>query len=353
MGTVVDAINSRPRAERAALVVPYQWTADEKTDFVTRFNSRVHDAWSARHPFHATKAYWEDLGAETDVEATLHAGAKGEQEHVSLSSYKVPDDYVGGIGVVNSGAGGATDNRMTLNSNDVTTRNDNLLRWSSSFPAGSATLDAAGKAEVRAIGGTFREGEKHCATCGAVVGVLDGSSNTMKVRVQGEGADPEANARERYAAVQTELVAGGLTGDNRTTFEYGGVGHRVSFAVGDGLAQVVAAHEAGHMFGLGDEYAVQAGSNISGTGAGAGTAAAHDQLAKDMGLKGSVHENNDGIMSLGAVVRPQHYSSFFWALKDVTGMDEWALGPTQAVSAPGEEPAVGDFPTPDHETSVA
>ena len=63
-----------------------------------------------------------------------------------------------------------------------------------------------------------------------------------------------------------------------------------------------------------------------GTGPAAGGATKHDQLAKDMGLEGAVAENNDNIMSIGGVVRPQHYATFFWALKEITGMEEWMLG---------------------------
>jgi len=348
MQSVVDAINSRPKAERPGLAVPYQWAADQKDDFVSRFNQGVQSAWSERFPFHAKRTHWEDLGANVEVESTLHAGAKKDGEHVSLTSYKVADDFVGGIGVVKSGKD-ATNNEMSLNSTDAGSRTDNLLRWDAAFPTDSSTLDAPNKAAVQRIGGTFRDGEKRCGTCGAVAGVLDEGSNAMTIRVPGQGADPQSLARERYAEIVKELTAGGFSGAGRLKFEYAGEGARVDFAVGGGVAQVVAAHEAGHMFGLGDEYAVQEGSNISGTGKGAGEAAKHDKLAKDMGLPGSVHENNDGMMSLGSVVRPQHYSTFFWALKDVTSMNDWELGPTKTVTAPGEAPAVGDFPVADRD----
>lgn len=222
------------------------------------------------------------------------------------------------------------------------TRNDNLLRWNAAFVPGADTLDADNKASVQRIGGTFREGTKRCATCGAVTGVLDGGSDAMTVRVTGQGADPQASARARDTEVQgahRRWVQRRRSAQLRVRRG----GDRVDFVVGGGVAQNVAAHEAGHMFGLGDECAVQDGSNISGTGKKAGEASKHDQLAKDMGLPGAVHENNDGMMSLGSVVRPQHYSTFFWALKEVSGMNDWALGPTQAVSEPGAA-AAGEQP---------
>ena len=40
-------------------------------------------------------------------------------------------------------------------------------------------------------------------------------------------------------------------------------------------------------------------------------------------------------MSLGAAVKPQHYMTFLEALKDVSGMADWALGPATGVLPPG------------------
>jgi hypothetical protein len=35
------------------------------------------------------------------------------------------------------------------------------------------------------------------------------------------------------------------------------------------------------------------------------------------------------MMSVGTVVRPQHYSTFHEALEAITGIDEWVLGRKQ------------------------
>ena len=100
---------------------------------------------------------------------------------------------------------------------------------------------------------------------------------------------------------------------------------RVDIIVDSGEAQIVAAHEFGHAMGLGDEYASGFG------GPAAGTRAGHDQLVKNMtdesggNLPGAIRENTDSIMSVGNVVRPQHYSTFDKALKQVTGVSEWSI----------------------------
>ena len=67
----------------------------------------------------------------------------------------------------------------------------------------------------------------------------------------------------------------------------------------------------------------------------------HDAATRKMtdasgaNLPGAVVENNNNIMSVGGEVQAQHYSTFHEALRAVTGIEEWALGPKQARPAPG------------------
>jgi hypothetical protein len=106
---------------------------------------------------------------------------------------------------------------------------------------------------------------------------------------------------------------------------------------------VIAAHEFGHTFGLGDQYATHdtAGNptTITGTGAPTGGAASHDALTKQMlddsgaNLPGAIFENNAGIMSGGNTVHAEHYSTFHEALRTVSGVAEWALGPPHSKAA--------------------
>lgn len=343
----VAQLNRLPAAQRRAAAAPYLWTSSERTTFLTTFNAGVRNRWSGQHEFHATKMNWTDLGATVDVASNIHAGAKADDEHVSITVYKTPPGGAGNVGVVNSGSGGATDNRMTLNSPDAGARTDNLLDWSGSFPAGATRLDQAGRDTLNRIGATFRGGGPGCSVCGAVILASSGGP-TLTFHVAG---GTEEAARARYQRMLQALAAGGnLDIVLRTQFRYAGAGDDYRIVAGNGVAQSVAEHEAGHMFGLGDEYATGAGSNITGTGAEAGGAARHDELVKDMGLEGAVFENNDGIMSLGTVVRPQHYATFHWALEELTGID-WALGPpVPVVAPPGAE--VGDFPTPSDQTTA-
>ncbi len=79
--------------------------------------------------------------------------------------------------------------------------------------------------------------------------------------------------------------------------------------------QNVFAHELGHVFGLGDEYAETA----NGYNRPAGALASHDQLAKNAGVTGGAVVGNDNrMMSTGNVVGAEHYSTFADALNRLT-----------------------------------
>lgn len=368
----VTQIMAAPAAQRAALVAPWQWATDPaaKTSFLSGFASTVQGRWSERYAFHCTRRHWEDLGATVSVAVNIHEGAKAANEHMSLTVYKVPQNFLGNVGVVNSAAGGPLNNSMTLNSTDINQRRDNLLAPGSiTFDPGMTDLPDAGKGTVKYVNTVFTAANPTCLTCGRSVAGLTGP--VLRIICQGElnvsmaSEEEEAEerreiARRRYLSIVFALIDEGFQdAPDRVTMEISpDVGGRCTIVAESGVPQVVAEHEAGHMFGLGDEYATAKGG-IRGTGPAAGGAAAHDKLAKDMGLEGAVAENNDNIMSIGEVVRPQHYATFFWALKDVTGMPDWALGEPQLVIPPGgatPSGGPGDYPLPaggDGGTAVA
>ena len=117
--------------------------------------------------------------------------------------------------------------------------------------------------------------------------------------------------------------------------EDGGRARAGTIVVGDGNAQTVAAHEAGHMFGLDDEY--------TGGGAyGAGKKTEHTDFAAAAGHTGAMHAKSDSIMSEGSVVRPHHYVTFLDALKQVSGMPDWDYGADAGRSS--RRARLGDYP---------
>jgi len=312
-----NAISLLPPDKRAAAVAPWHWAGDDEA-WLAKFRSVVQSAWSEKFQFRCTKDYWTDLEANVEVEVHVHKGPKADNEHVSLTVFKVPDDVSAGVGVVNSRTGSPLDSTMTIASTDVAPRTDNLLMQDIRFTPSSDPLSSDGASDVTTIANTFKAGNPVCAMCGRMVPALEGPVLTIDVLGQG-GADNAASCATRLKAIKAGLAAAGFVDvDARVRMGSSGV-EAAADTVGatavaeGGVAQAVAAHEAGHVFGLGDQYAVGAGSAITGTGLAAGGAAKHDQLAKDMGLPGSVAENNDNIMALGSVVRPEAYATFFWA----------------------------------------
>ena len=365
----VTQIMAAPVEQRAALVAPWQWATDPagKAGFLTGFASTIQNRWSERHTFRCTKKHWEDLGATVRVVVSVHEGAKAASEHMSLTVYKVPSTFVGNVGVVNSAAGGPLNNSMTLNSVDIGQRRDNLLAGGRVvFQPGMTALTDAGKGTVKYVNNVFTAANPVCLTCGRSVPGLggpvltitcQGELNVSMASEEEEAQERQRIARERYLSIVFALIDEGFTDtpDRVTMVISPDIGGTCTITAESGVAQVVAEHEAGHMFGLGDEYATSKGG-IQGTGPAAGGKTSHDQLAKDMGLEGAVAENNDNIMAIGEVVRPQHYATFFWALKDVSGMDDWALGEPRLVGPPGgarPSGGPGDYPLPSGDTGMA
>jgi hypothetical protein len=331
----VATINKLPPADRAAAVKPWQWTsqggpdADDETNFLTKFQTSVHDAWTDQHPIHATKKYWEDLGATVTVNVTVSkladAASKGADQHMLVNANKVPTGFVGGAADVHRATGktGPTDNIMTVTSEDVVPRKDGLLESDVDFQPGKGLLTPA------SVGTVWRLAkEMPNPKPGTTIEIAG-----LTVKVEGMNSQQR---RDRFDAVLDHLKQGGGMDPSRATFVDGGTGDKGHITVGDGKAQTVVAHESGHMFGLDDEY--------TGKGAYApGKSTEHTKLAASEGMAGAMHAKSDSIMSEGAKVRPQHYTTFLDALKFISGVNEWDIGPKQAVRPPS---GAGDFPTP-------
>ena len=328
-----SAINALPLAQRAAAIAAWHWDDAAKRTFLADFQTAVVGAWQRKFQFHCTREHWGDLGADVNVRVELHAGAKTGEDHMGLTTYKIADTATAGnVGVVRSRAGrDAHDNEMVLNSGDVRPRSDINLTRTIGFTAGAATIAPGSTASVSDFANRYQSGGTGpiCTACGQEITALAGTR--INLHVQGTGADPQAQARTRFDTLVAALVSGGMAdAATKCDFHYDGVGDGGRMVVGSGAQQAVAAHEAGHMFGLQDEYTAP----FSGTGVARGTPT-DPGLGRAQGLPGAVAENTDSIMSVGNAVKPQHYATFLEALKHVTGMSDWAFGPPTGVSPPG------------------
>ena len=329
-------INRLPRAARPAEITKWTWSsaggpdASDETDLLAGFKSSVEGAWRRKHPFHCTKEHWQDLGAETDIHVEVSkvatAAGKAGDQHMLVNTYKVAKGFIGGAADVSraGGKGGsAFGNVMNITSEDVVPRKDELLQRTLSFQPGRGLLTPA------SVGTVWRLAkEMPNAAPGSTIAAAG-----LTVRVQGKD---DRQRRDRFAAVLDHLKQGGGVDLSRATFEDGGEGDSAHVTIGTGDAQTVAAHEAGHMFGLDDEY--------TGEGAyAAGKKTEHTDIAAAGGETGAMHATSDNIMSEGKEVRPHHYVTFLDALKQVSGMPDWGYGPPRMVDPPS---GAGDFPIP-------
>jgi len=377
----INQFLSRLRGERLTRALErvregFLWTgvADPRiTAFMATYRANVMGAWGSAGSgivFQGSRAGWETQLARVNVVVntrnitSLAAGAPipGPQPvHCRADIYKTPDRDLFGAQVTGgtpaTGTASRTPGLLELGSGQVTTTGQShILTQSVFFANNSSTLNADARNKLRKWIISFQ------ATPGT-----PGNSISISGRANTAGDTTEAGRQRnidlslaRATAVETFLkttsVEGSLLRNAATRINStAGIGtasageeaewRRVDIVVGSGQGQNIAAHEFGHMLGLDDEYAStpkrDAAGNIvldadrnqvtrglvSGTGGDVGTTTGHNQLATDMGLGGSVHENNDNIMSLGSTIRPQHYATFMSALHSVTGINDWRVKP--------------------------
>ena len=329
-------INRLPRAKRAAEVTKWKWSSQggpdggDEQEFLDKFKSAVESAWRKKHPMHCSKQYWEDLGVETDIKVTVNkvanASGKAAGQHMVVNARKVPKGFIGGSADVSRPAasgGGTFGNVMNVTSEDVVERHDQLLERDLSFQPGKERLTAGSVASVSALAKEMPN---------AVPGATVPGSN-LTVMVQGKDS---AQRAARFGAIGAQLKAASGFDTSRATLVEGGAGDHAHITIGTGRPQTVVAHESGHMFGLDDEY--------TGPGAyAAGKPTEHTKIAEAAGYSGIQHATSDSIMSEGAEVREQHYVTFLDALKQVSGMTDWVIGPKRPVKPPS---AAGDYPVP-------
>jgi outer membrane protein OmpA-like peptidoglycan-associated protein len=391
---IANRARSLRGSRRTAFIAQYQWNSTEKAGWLTNLETSVESAWGGKHQFHINRPQWEWIGARVNVDVQAHEGTRAGNDHLAVSSIKMPSgenlyshndagehpdpatptDHTVHSGFSSTGTGvpgtattpgNSFDSTMTIASTDVTARPDNVLRNFVLFDhnrdelrpgvAGGlqdwiATFQGApGTPGSRSIGVKL---ESHTSASGTAEYNLDLAqrrADTIKTFLGSHGL---TNVSGSIITDPQGVDAGASTRDSAVKQERQ---RRVDLIVDSGASQVLAAHEFGHAFGLGDEYstAPAAGtagtSTITGSGGTSGTPADHDGLTKNMTdasgthLPGAVHENNDNIMSFGNTVQPQHYSTFHAALVEITSISEWALG---AATARPSAPAGTGAPAP-------
>lgn len=315
--SVVRQINEAPEAAQPDLLRPYQWTPSARAAWLARLEAVVEGFWSGVFRFRVDRPGWDAVRARTAVDVDVHEGQKVADDHLSIEVFQVPDTVNAEVGVLASGRG-PRDNRMQLGASDVVPRPDNMLEERFEFRADRTGASDTDPIRLSMLAIRFKAGTDN--------------PPVLHWHVQGDGPEPELSARARFDAIVRHMVEQGFD-SKRARFVFDGPGQAARVIVGEGSAQHAAVHEFGHALGLKDEYARDRCAGLSGTGKPAGKPSDHDALARQVGLPGSVHENNEGMMSFGNLMRPSYAATSLWALRVLTGVPEWVVG--QAVAPSG------------------
>jgi outer membrane protein OmpA-like peptidoglycan-associated protein len=375
----INAMLSRLSGERRTQALArvregWQWTGPTDpriTAWMATYRASVIGAWGSAGSgivFQGSRPGWDtqlarvNLVVNTQNITSVAAGTPipGPQPvHCRADIYKTPDRDLFGAqvspGTPAAGTTPRTPGLLELGSGQATpTGQSNILTQNVFFDNNSSTLNAAARDHLRKWVISFQATP---GTPGNSISITGRSSTTGNTTEAGRERNADLSLARATAVdhfLRTTSVEGSLLRNAATRIStvlgIGDTGageeeewRRVDIVVGSGQGQNIAAHEFGHMLGLADEYAStprrDAAGNIirdaegnertrglvSGTGGDVGTTTGHNQLATDMGLGGSVHENNDNIMSLGSTVRPQHYAPFMSALHTVTGVNDWRV----------------------------
>ncbi len=326
------------------------WSDQEKEEFASNFVSRIQSRWSGQHSITCVKPDWEEYSAlpVVTVNQTEDAGAAHYSITVHKSSNLPQLDYRSGVNnenLTNPGAQPTADLWQSdvqesgdFNSNSVATQERTRID-------GAIAATQAGTVHFERDSARFVPGDDGKVTAlAARLNQANPSAPMVPLDVTGF-ASAEGNAGhnqdlslERAEAVSTVLGGQGVRqpiqpmgmgpigtpGDaaNRradiatdTTFESSYSSNRYS----------VAEHEAGHMFGLPDEYTTYSSAPLQGV------QTRFDTLVTSAGLSTMTYsQNTSSQMSNGVDILPQHYTTFWEALGRMTAPDilpaQWSLG---------------------------
>jgi outer membrane protein OmpA-like peptidoglycan-associated protein len=319
--------------EKEAFLEQFVWGDAEKTQWLADLEANVQALWSNRYSFSVDREGWECVQASVLVDIDIME-ANRPDTHVHCTSYKVPEDgsYDVGASVLTTDRD-PHDNEMRLSSRDVLSPEDaaeaSLLRREIYFDEDSADLNQAATRRLDSVSADFDDANSDLTNPIELVGRASlGGSRRHNQALSEERAQVVSEYLQNNEGVSAKRITARGAGEEGATED--AEWQRVDLIVDGAAGQDVAAHEFGHVLGLGDEYVDSKDhypdGTFRGTGLPTGDPSRHDQLAKDIGVTGgAIHENNDRIMSMGSRVEPAHYSTVGWALKQLTGIPEWTI----------------------------
>jgi outer membrane protein OmpA-like peptidoglycan-associated protein len=354
----LERINKIPSdIDRETELAKFRWPepedAQEKVDFRQGVEQQIEPFWSGQHQFFLRKQGWSWLGAKVKVDLKIDNKSRMTDQHLLIKPVKVPDNVSLGANVEPGQLTNARDQVMNVTSN--INASGSFLTHFVTFKVNSSKVEGAQATKLQNVIDTFKGAETSPGVADArsiqTPVVLTGHASAtgaadynQKLSEQRAQAVEDFMRKHGFVNVERRVTDSGL-GDTEATG--GEVEHdrRVDIVIGSGNSQNTLRHEFGHAFGLGDEYAstplVSPGLTRAQGTPQMGDDATHDNLVKNMvdagghPLAGAVCEPTDSIMSVGNVVRPQHYATFHAALTQITLPEgPWALGAPTAKKDP-------------------
>jgi outer membrane protein OmpA-like peptidoglycan-associated protein len=304
----------------------FNWTEDEKQKFSADFLTSVQSAWSGKHVMHLNDPSFSEYRANVSISVLETDNA--ELAHTKITAQKVPQGAPRFRSFVGDGGSTATlDIRDPSEPETSQVFDRKLVRQIKPFGFDSAELNGL-ESQITAI-------ESEIRTKSITPG-RDAAGKEWVVIITGHASargDRDYNLRlglRRAEAVKAKLDAdmgwgeisqvgsrGETNASNDEKFQR--VDISIRSAERSDVTQNVAAHEAGHMFGLDDEYVEEEApasrffgdepEHFGDVQAHLGTDAANETLAQDSG----------SIMSAGGDVKRGHYVYFLEALNQLTG----------------------------------
>ena len=307
----------------------FAWPADRKREWVGMFSQAVADGWKEKHAFVLDEPGFEKYRAVCDVQVK-HVD-KAEDANTRITAQWVPP---GAPRLRSSVTGGSV---ATLDARDVDEPETHRLpavavvRQIGPFDYNSSELTPTVLSGIDAFKAAVRRQQEPGRP-------LAGSPDDIFLGFTGRASSPgsighnkklaEARANEVMDKVMADLAVsfgvGMGVGEEHATDDpkFQRVDATAAKGTGPEVRQNVAAHEAGHMFGLGDEY-VEEVPPKDVLAKFQGDPASHDaDVRSTMGDEAAdelLVQQGASMMSQGSEVKPGHYVYFLRALNSATG----------------------------------
>lgn len=315
-------------------IADFAWTADERARFETDFMSSVQSAWSGQHMLKLNDPAFAEYRARVNV-SVISVDSR-DTAHTKITAQKVPRGAPRFRSFV-SGDEATLDIRDPSEPEEHQVGDRKIVRQIKPFGLDSADLTGTVETQVTDLVAEMRRK-------GVALGTNASGENWQMAFVGRASArgDREYNnqlGQRRAEAVKARVASGfGTVGDDPLVASVGETNastdeqfQRVDVSVRNRnpttVRQNVAAHEAGHMFGLGDEYVEERPSDgaipkffgdqpehYGDVEAQLGTEAADDLLVQDGG----------SMMSSGGQVKAGHYVYFLQMLESMTSK-QWTV----------------------------